>query len=62
MASKSESKPSTITYQLKQPERCSVCRDMQILVNYMGFEICPFCAAGEKEETEEEEEKPMELY
>jgi len=32
-----------------------VCEDIQILVNYMGFEICPFCAAGMKEESEEEE-------
>ncbi len=61
MASKSQSKASTITYQLKQPERCCVCGDIQILVNYIGFDICPFCAASEKEESEDEEEKPMEL-
>ena len=58
MASKSESKASAIIYQLKQPEKCCVCGDIEYLVNYMGFEICPFCAAGEKEE--EEEEEPME--
>ena len=54
MASKSESKASAITYHLKQPEKCCVCGDIQILVNYMKFEICPFCAAGEKEENKEE--------
>ena len=54
MASKSQSNAPTITYQLKQPERCCVCDDVQILVNFMGFDICPFCAAGEKEESEDE--------
>ena len=57
MASKSESKATAITCQLKLPEKCCVCGDIDYLVNYMGFEICHFCAAGEKEEKEEE---PME--
>ena len=57
MASKSESKASSITYRLKLPEKCCVCGNIMYLVNYMGFEICPFCVAGEKEE---EEEEPME--
>ena len=55
MASKGDTKASNIVYILKLPERCSVCGDNHILVNYMGFEICPFCAAGEKDDSEEDE-------
>ena len=54
MFSRNESKATTITYELKQREKCCVCGDIQILINYMGFEICPFCASGEKKEDKEE--------
>ena len=43
---------STIS-QRKQLKRCCICGDDQILVNYMGFWVCLFCAAGEKVESEE---------
>ena len=38
----------------KQPQRCCICNDTQILVENMGFLVCIFCAAGEKDESEVE--------
>ena len=54
MPSKGEIKSNSIISHRIKLQRCCTCGDVQILVEYMKFWICPFCAAEEKVESEKE--------
>jgi len=54
MNSRSGILENNIIFHRKQPQRCCICNDIQILVEYLDFWVCSFCVAGEKDENEGE--------
>ncbi len=54
MISKGDTKKISIISNRNQLQRCCICGDFQILVEYMRFMVCPFCAAEEKIESDKE--------
>ena len=54
MSLKGENKTINFVSHREQLQRCCTCGDVLILVEYMKFMVCPFCAAEEKVESEKE--------